>query len=87
MTGKTSGFYWVGAFQTAATVDDWEWIDDTAFDTTKWFQGEPNDYQSSLSCVDTGSSERNFRFHDFPCANSLTYICEIPSETPAVEIE
>ena len=83
LTGEESGYYWVGAYQTSSGADDWEWIDGTPLDTSKWNPGDPNDWPSVDSCVDIGPDSKSFNLHDYPCANALTFICEIPSDVVA----
>ncbi len=49
--------YWLGASQQvnqATPSEGWGWVDDTAWDFTAWNNGEPNDYGTYTTIVETG---------------------------------
>ena len=80
-TGKTTKFYWVGAYQQTLGQSSWSWVDGSPFVDGMWRIGEPDNINSGRSlCVDSGSEERDMKLHDHYCDHALSYICEVAVE-------
>ena len=67
----------MGARQVEAGSIVFEYTDGTNFDNDTWHAGEPNTLAGSgIQCIDMGPAYQSYEMLDWPCWQSLPFICE-----------
>ncbi|XP_077992102.1 uncharacterized protein LOC144446224 [Glandiceps talaboti] len=68
--------YWIGAHD-LNEEDEWEWIDGSPFDYTRWYSGEPSNGNGVEDCAALRWSTDG-TWNDASCSGSKGYICKYP---------